>query len=99
MLLQMSSSEDSCISDTSSEGTTTYNIAAAAVLLARLKAAVDNAAPVVNLAVSFPKMSGRQWMQLNLQNEQRCKDNLRMSPDAFLHLHNILVEYGLKGTQ
>jgi len=99
MLLQMSSSEDSDISDTSSEGTATYNVVAAAVLLAWLKAAVDNAVPVVNPAVPFPKMSGRQWMELNLQNEQRCKENLRMSPDAFLHLHNILVEYGLKGTQ
>ena len=95
----MSSPEDSDISDTSSEGTATYNVVAAAVLLARLKAAVDNAVPVVNPAVPFPKMSGHQWMELNLQNEQRCKENLRMSPDAFLHLHNILVEYGLKGTQ
>jgi len=99
MLLQMSSSEDSYISDTSSEGTQIYNVAAAAILVARLKAAVANAAPVVNPALPFPKMSGRQWMQLNLQNEQSCKENLRMSPDAFLHLHNILVEYGLKGTQ
>ena len=99
MLLQMSSSEDSYISDTSSEGTQIYNIATAAVLVARLKAAVANAAPVVNPALPFPKMSGRQWMQLNLQNEQKCKENLRMSHDAFLHLHNILLEYGLKGTQ
>ena len=94
MLLQMSSSEESYTSDTSSQGSATYNVAVAAVLLARLKAAVDNAAPVVKPAIPFPKMSGRQWMQLNLQNEQRCKENLRMSPDAFLHLHNILVEYG-----
>ena len=38
-------------------------------------------------------------MQLNLQNEQKCKENSRMSPDAFLYLHNILLEYGLKSTQ
>ena len=99
MLLQMSSSEDSYISDTSSEGSQVYNMVVVAVLIARLKAAVANAALVVNPALPFPKMSGRQWMQLNLQNEQRCKENLHMSPDAFLHLHNILVEYGLKGTQ
>jgi len=42
----MSSSEDSYISDTSSEGTQIYNVATAAVLVARLKAAVANAAPV-----------------------------------------------------
>ena len=95
----MSSSEDSYISDTSSERTQIYNIAAAAVLVARLKAAVANAALVVNPALPFPKMSRWQWMQLNLQNEQKCKENLRMSPNAFLHLHNILLEYGLKGTQ
>ncbi|XP_066324607.1 uncharacterized protein [Miscanthus floridulus] len=95
----MSSSEDSYISDNSSEGMQIYNVAAAVVLVARLKAAVANAAPVVNPALPFPKMSRRQWMQLKLQNEQKCKENLRMSPDAFLHLHNILLEYGLKGTQ
>ena len=99
MLLQMSSSEDSYISDTSSKGTQIYNVAAAAVLVARLKAAVANAAPVVNPPLPFPKMSGRQWMQLNLQNEQKCIENLRNAPDAFPHLHNILLEYGLKGTQ
>ena len=59
MLLQMSSSEDSYISDTSSEGTAIYNVAVAVVLHARLKAAVANAALVVNPAVPFPKMSGR----------------------------------------
>ena len=66
MLLQMSSSEDSYISDTSSEGSQVYNMVVVAVLIARLKAAVANVAPVVNPAIPFPKMSGRQWMQLNL---------------------------------
>jgi len=69
MLLQMSNSEDSYISDNSSEGSQIYNVAAAAVLVARLKVVVANAAPVVNPALPFPKMSGWQWMQLNLQNE------------------------------
>ena len=77
MLLQMSSSEDSYISDTSSEGSQVYNMVVVAVLIARLKAAVANVAPVVNPALPFPKMSGWQWMQLNLQNEQKCKENLR----------------------
>ena len=38
-------------------------------------------------------------MEVNLQNERKCLDNLRMSPDNLLHLHNILLGFGLKGTR
>ena len=95
----MSSTEDSANSDSSSEGPPILNLAADAVLLAKYKAAVANEAPVVNPDLPFQKMIGRQWMEVNLRNEQKCLDNLRMSPDNLLHLHNILLGFSLKGTQ
>ena len=94
MFLQISSTEESNNSDNSSEGpnssTEVLNFAAA-VLLARYKAAVVNAAPVVNPDLPFPKMTGRRWMELNMRNEQKCIDNLRMSHADFKHLHDILL--------
>ena len=95
----MSSTEESNNSDNSSDGPPIFNLAAAAVALVRYKAAVAKAAPMVNPEVPFPKMTGQQWMHLNLSNHRKCLDNLRMSPDDFMHLHGILVGYGLKGTQ
>jgi hypothetical protein len=63
MFLQMSSTEESNNSDKSSEGPNNsieeFNFAAAVVLLARYKAAVVNAAPVVNPDLPFPKMTRR----------------------------------------
>ena len=91
MFLQMSTTEDSNNSDNSSEGPPIFNLASAAILLAKYKAAVANAAPVVNPDLPFPKMTGRQWMELNLRNEQKCIDNLRMSHADFKHLHDILL--------
>ena len=62
----MSSTEESNNSDNSSDGPPIFNLAAAAVALARYKAAVAKAAPMVNPEVPFPKMIGQQWMHLNL---------------------------------
>ena len=39
------------------------------------------------------------WMEVNMRNERKCMDNLRMSPDNLLHLHDILLGFGLKGTR
>ncbi|WVZ99148.1 hypothetical protein U9M48_044488 [Paspalum notatum var. saurae] len=48
----------------------------------------------------LPHVTGRQWVQMNLQKEQKCYDNFRMQPDDFLHLNDILVRYhGLQSTQ
>jgi hypothetical protein len=59
----MSSTEEFNNSDNSSEGPSSsiekFNFAAAAVLLARYKAAVVNAAPVVNPDLPFLKMTER----------------------------------------
>ena len=38
-------------------------------------------------------------MHLNLSNPRKCLDNLCMSPDDFMHLHDILLGFGFKGTQ
>jgi len=95
----MSSTKDSANSDSSSEGRPILNLAPAAVLLAKYKAAVANEAPVVNPDLPFQKMTGRQWMEVNRRNERKCLDNLRMSPDNLLHLHNILLGFVLKGTR
>ena len=56
-------------------------------------------APVVNPEVPLPKVIRRQWIEHNLRNHRKCLDNLRMSPDDFMHLHDILLGFGLTGTQ
>ena len=86
-------------SKNSSEGPPIFNLAAAVVALARYKAAVPKTAPVVNPEVPLPKVTGRQWIEHNLRNERKCLDNLRMSPDDLMHLHDILLGFGLKDTQ
>jgi hypothetical protein len=56
--------------------------------------------PRVNPPCPFPKLTGAQWLHLTLSDHTRCLDNLRMSRDAFLHLHHILVAgFGLKSTR
>jgi len=65
----MSSTEDSASSDNSSEGTSILRLAAAGLLLVKYKAAIANEAPVVNPDLPFQKMTGRQWMEINLRNE------------------------------
>ena len=74
-------------------------LAAAALLLAKYKDAIGNEASVVNPDLPFQKMTGRQWMEVNLRNKRKCLDNLCMSLDNLLHLHNILLGFGLKGTK
>jgi hypothetical protein len=59
LFLQISSTEDSNNSDNSSKGPPIFNLAATAIALARYKAAVAKAAPVVNPTVPFPKMMGQ----------------------------------------
>jgi len=49
----MSSTEDFANSDSSSKGPTILNLAAAAILLTKYKAAVANEAPVVNPDLPF----------------------------------------------
>ena len=38
-------------------------------------------------------------MKLSLDDPTKCTDNLRMSRDAFLNLHDRLLPYGLKSTK
>ena len=61
----------------------------------------DMPTPVANPKPPIlPHVTGRQWVQMNLQKEQKCYDNFRMQPDDFLHLNDILVRYhGLQSTQ
>lgn len=45
-------------------------------------------------------MTGRQWVELNMQESWRCYDNFRIYPDVFLQLHDILVNnHGLQSSQ
>jgi hypothetical protein len=54
-------------------------------LLKMLKMMKGMEQPAVNPPCPFPKLTGAQWVHLNLSNKNRCKNNLRMSLDAFLH--------------
>ena len=87
----MNNSEESATSNSSSEGSFILPLAAAALLLAKYKAAIANEVSVVNPNLPFQKMIGRQWMEVNLQNKSKCFDNLRMSPDNLLHLNTFYL--------
>jgi hypothetical protein len=65
-------------------------------LLRRLKMLKEMQVPKVNPPCPFPKLTGAQWLHLTMSDQTRCYDNLRMSRDAFLHLHHILKGFGLK---
>jgi hypothetical protein len=68
-------------------------------LLRMLKLLKKMKGPRVNPPCPFPKLTGAQWLHMTLSDHRRCLDNLRMSRDAFLHLHHILVAgFGLKST-
>jgi len=62
----MNSCDEFATSDSSSEGSFILPLAAAALLLAKYKAAIANEASVVNPDLPFQKMTGRQWMEVNL---------------------------------
>ena len=94
----MSSNEESSNSDTSSEGPGMVNLAKAAVVLRRLKGLLAQQSPAVNPPCPIPKLTGMQWMELTLDNPTKCIDNLHMSRDAFMHLHNMLLPFGLPST-
>ena len=94
----MSSTDESSYSDTSSDGPSTVILAKAAVVLRRLKDIMSQQMPEVNPPCPIPKLSGAQWMQLTLADHTKCLDSLRMPRDAFLHLHETLLSFGLPAT-
>ena len=95
---RISSNEDSSNSDTSSDGPGMVNLAKAAMVLRRLKGILAQQRPAVNPPCPIPKLTGMQWMKLTLENPTKCIDNLRMSRDAFMHLHNMLLSFELPST-
>ncbi|CAD6334595.1 unnamed protein product [Miscanthus lutarioriparius] len=95
----MSSTDESSYSDTSSDGLSTVIFAAkAVVVLRRLKSIMSQQMPEVNPPCPNPKLSGAQWMQLTLADQTKCIDNLRLMRDAFMHLHDTLLPFGLPST-
>ena len=94
----MSSTDESSYSDTSSDGPSTVTLAKVAIVLLRLKGIMSQQMPEVNPPCPIPKLSGAQWMQLTLADQTKCIDNLRMTHDAFMHLHDTLLPFGLPST-
>ena len=92
----MSSTDESSYSDTSSEGPSNVTMAKAAFVL--LKGLMSTQMPEVNPPCPIPKLSGAQWMQLTLADHTRCLENLRMSRDDFMHLHETQMPFGLPVT-
>lgn len=90
----MDQNEDA--SDTSSSGSETLVLIGAALRLRRIMNLMESAPP---LPPPIPKLTGAQWMQLNLHDPQRCINNLRMDPDTFMNLHRELGAFGLKSTR
>ena len=98
---RMSNMDDSDSNDSSNDVTSVIcKLAGAAATLGELHAAMYKPAPVVNRPLPIPKLTGRQWLQRTLENPKRCRATLRMSPTAFIRLHQILVDnHGLQGTR
>ena len=71
-------------------------VAKAAFVL--LKGLMSTQMPEVNPPCPIPKLSGAQWMQLTLADHTRCLENLCMSRDDFMHLHETLLSFGLPVT-
>lgn len=75
-------------------------MAGAGATLGALAATMYKLALVVNPPLPVPNVTGRQWVEANLQNQNKCRANFRMSPASLLQLHEILVNHhGLRGTQ
>ena len=94
----MNNNEESSNSDTSSEGLGVVNLAKVAIVLRRLKGLPVQQRPAVNPPCPIPKLTGAQWMKLTPDDPTKCIDNLHMSRDAFMHLHNMLLSFGLPST-
>lgn len=98
ILSKMSSSEDSSASDNSYQGKELLDWVAAFALLTKVRYLLEKESIPVNLPCPIPKLTGEQWMQQMLSNPITCLDNFRMSRDAFMHLHNMLIPFGLPST-
>jgi hypothetical protein len=47
-----------------------------------------------------PPLSGEDWVQNKLADEEACYDMFRMSPRMFLRLHELLIkDYGIKSSR
>jgi hypothetical protein len=95
---QMSSSKDSSASDNSYQGKELLDWVVAFALLTKVRYLLEKESIPVNLPCPIPKLTGEQWMQQMLSNPITCLDNFRMSRDAFMHLHNMLIPFGLPST-
>ena len=95
----MDSNDDSSTSNTSSDVPDLMNLAKAAVMLRRIKALLVNQQPVVNPPCPITKLTGAQWIKLSIDDLTKCRDNLCMSRDDFLNLHDRLLAYGLQCTK
>ena len=97
----MSSAEDSGRSDTASNGSSIiFQQASAAAVLAVFTSRSYTLVPMINLPTPLPRMTGRQWVKLNMRDFRKCHDNFCMTPNYFIELHDTLVRYhGLRSTQ
>lgn len=93
----MSSQDESNSSDTSSDGSF-YELAALGAALGAYAAQRYYANPqLIPDPPVFTRLTGRQWVEVNLQDSDRCYTNFRMVPDDFFRLHEILVtNHGLQ---
>lgn len=101
----MSNNDGESTGDSCSDGSDLVFYAEVAVVLKRLH---DHMAtppydhmptPPRAMQCPIPALTGAQWMERNLFFSWRCNNNLRMSPEAFLHLHDMLLPYGLRSTR
>lgn len=100
--MYISSQEESTNSDTSSDGSFFEMAGIAAAAIAGYEAArYSEQAPLATPhPPQIPQVTGRQWVELNLDDPARCKHNFRMLPADFMHLHAMLVaHHGLQSTQ
>ena len=74
----MDNNEESSTSGSSTDSHDVKNLAAAAVVLRRIKSILGMHPPLVNPPCPITKLTGAQWMKLSLDDPTKCIDNLCM---------------------
>ncbi|CAN6307983.1 unnamed protein product [Urochloa humidicola] len=95
----MGSTEESTTSTTSNEFEDLLIMTNVAKELRKIKAIMAMCPPPVNNPSPVQRLSGAQWLHIVLNDLTLCRDNFRMTRQAFLQLHDNLVTFGLTSTR
>ena len=101
----MSSSENSSNTSTSparlrDEWCTWWDMGATIGVLAAYASSTSSGCGVQDGPLHLQKLTGHQWVAINLADSKKCYKNFRLHPSAFQLLHSILMSnHELKSTR